>query len=106
MDLVEKPSQDQQIGELQRNLSRLPIRVVVLLDDVDRMRRKELDVLFKLLRGVPEFPQFTYVCAFHRDSLVQTLRSNDSVKGREEAELFLEKFFLKRFHFPKSRPHG
>jgi hypothetical protein len=36
VDLAEKPSQDQQIVELRRNFSRLPIRVVVLLDDLDR----------------------------------------------------------------------
>src|SRR5712692_4590993 len=59
-ELFEKPSQDEQIAEIQRNLARLPVRVVVLLDDLDRMHRSELDVLFKVIRGVPEFPQVTY----------------------------------------------
>jgi predicted KAP-like P-loop ATPase len=98
---VEKPSQDQRIAELQRNLSRLPIRVAILLDDMDRMRRKELEALFKLLRGVPDLPQFAYVCAFDRRSLVQTLRSDGSEKSREEAEHFLEKFFPDEIPLPK-----
>jgi predicted KAP-like P-loop ATPase len=101
MELVAKPSQEQQTAELQRNLSRLPVRVAVLLDDMDRMRRRELDVLFKILRGVPEFPQFTYVCAFDPDSLVQTLRRNDTEQSREEAERFLEKFFPDEIPLPK-----
>lgn len=97
----EKPSQDQRIGEMQRSLSRLPIRVVVLLDDMDRMRKKELEALFKLLRGVPEFPQFTYVCAFSRGSLVQILQRDRSDRSREEAEHFLEKFFPDDIPLPK-----
>jgi hypothetical protein len=98
---VEKPTQDQRIAELQRNLSRLPIRVAILLDDMDRMRRKELEALFKLLRGVPELPQFTYVCAFDRRSLVQTLRNDGSEKSGEETEHFLEKFFPDEIPLPK-----
>ena len=100
IDLVAKPSQDQQLRELRSHLTKLPIRVAVLLDDMDRMRRKELDVLFKLLRGVPEFPQFTYVCAFHRGSLAEIVRGDDSSKGREEAERFLEKFFPEEIGLP------
>lgn len=92
-ELFEKPSQDEQIAKLQRNLSKLPVRVVVLLDDMDRMHRSELDVLFKLIRGVPEFPQFSYVCAFHPTALVQTIRASSSEEARTEAQQYLEKFF-------------
>jgi len=99
--LFEKPSQDEQIVELQRNLSRLPVRVVVLLDDMDRMHRTELDVLFKLIRGVPEFPQFTYLCAFHPPALVQTLRTSSSDEARTEAQQYLEKFFPDAIPLPQ-----
>ena len=68
---------------------------------MDRMREKELEALFKLLRGLPEFPQLTYVCAFYRGSLVQTLRKDRSEKSREEAEHFLEKFFPDEIPLPK-----
>src|SRR5205823_4143458 len=42
-ELIEKPSQEQQFAEVQRNLSRLPVRVAVLLDDLDRMGKSELN---------------------------------------------------------------
>jgi hypothetical protein len=100
-DLFEKPSQSEQIAELRRNLSRLPVRVAVLLDDMDRMHKNELDALFKLIRGVPEFPQFTYVCAFHLHALSQTLQSGPSEESREEAQHFLEKFFPDQIPLPK-----
>lgn len=92
-ELLEKPSQDEQIAELRTNLAKLPVRVVILLDDLDRMHRGELDALFKLIRGVPEFPQFSYVCAFHQPALVQTLRRDSSEESRTEAQQYLEKFF-------------
>lgn len=101
MDLVAKPSQDQQISDLRKNLSKLPVRVAVLLDDIDRMRKRELMALFKLLRAVPEFPQFTYVCAFHRDSLTQILSRRSSPMTRGAAERFLEKFFPEEIPLPK-----
>lgn len=101
VDLIKKPSQEEQIAELRRNLARLPVRVVALLDDMDRMRKKELGVLLKLLRGVPEFPQFTYVCAFDRHSLAQILSRDNSNQSRREAENFLEKFFPEEIPLPK-----
>ncbi len=100
-ELIEKPSQDEQIADLQRNLSRLPVRVAVLLDDMDRMQRNELDVLFRLIRGVPEFPQLTYVCAFHLPALVGTLREGATEEAREEAQQFLEKFFPDQIQLPQ-----
>ena len=100
-ELLGKPSQDEQIAELRRNLSRLPVRVVVLLDDMDRMHQSELNVLFKLIRGVPEFPQFTYVCAFHPPALVQTLRTSSSEEARTEAQQYLEKFFPDAIPLPQ-----
>src|SRR5216684_2947819 len=55
----------------------------------------------KMIRGVPEFPQFTYVCAFDEYALVRTLRHNDSLKSQEEAQHFLEKFFPDKVPLPK-----
>jgi KAP family P-loop domain len=100
-DLFSEPSQSGQIADLRRNLSKLPVRVAILLDDLDRMHRNELDVLFKLLRGVPEFPQFTYVCAFHPHALVQILQSGPNVRSERDAQHFLEKFFPEQMPLPK-----
>jgi len=99
--LIEEPSQEQQIAELRRHLSSLPLRVLVVLDDLDRMRKRELNLLLKMLRGVPEFPQLTYICAFDHSALVRTLRKSDTVASQQEAEYFLEKFFPDEIPLPK-----
>jgi hypothetical protein len=100
-DLFEKPSQSAQIAELTAILSRVPVRVAVLLDDMDRMHRGELDATLKLIRGVPNFPTMTYVCAFDPDALVQTLRPDTSATNQSEALRFLEKFFPDQIPLPK-----
>jgi predicted KAP-like P-loop ATPase len=100
-DLFGKSSQSGQIDELRRSLSNLPVRVAVLLDDMDRMHRGELDALLKLIRGVPEFPQFTYVCAFDQTSLAQMLQNSSSIDKAEDARHYLEKFFPEMIPLPK-----
>lgn len=96
-ELIQKPSQSDQTKELKQSLSKLPIRIAVLLDDIDRLQRQELEVLFKLLRGVHELPQITFVCAFHLHALVQILRKDST----EEAQRFLEKFFPDEIPLPR-----
>jgi hypothetical protein len=68
---AEHTSQVEQIRSLETLLSRLPIRIVVLIDEVDRMDAKELSVLLKAIRGVDNLPNLTYVCAFDRNSLIR-----------------------------------
>jgi hypothetical protein len=100
-DLFENPSQSMQIAELRHSLARVPVRVVVLLDDMDRMHKNELGTLFKLLRGIPEFPQLTYVCAFDHDALTRTLQLGSSQESRHNAQQYLEKFFPDRIPLPR-----
>jgi hypothetical protein len=62
----EEPSQVEQLRRLTGLLRELPIRVVVLVDELDRMDREELHLLLKAIRGVVDLPNITYVCAFNR----------------------------------------
>jgi hypothetical protein len=68
---------------------------------MDRMHKDELQALLRVIRGVPEFPQFTYVCAFDDHALVRTLRGTAPLQSQEEAQHFLEKFFPDRIPLPK-----
>jgi len=78
-------SQVEEIEEIREVLGRVPVPIVVLLDEVDRMQRDELFVLFKILRGASSMPNVTFVCAFSEAEVRKTLSdvSND----------YFEKFF-------------
>lgn len=95
-DLVPPESQFQQIEELKELFSRLPIRVVFLLDEVDRMHQEELAALLKILRGVPEIPNISYVCASSKDALARVISPENSRHGME----YLEKFFPVQLQLP------
>jgi hypothetical protein len=84
-EILPTQSQRQEIEEIREVLGRAPLPIVVLLDEVDRMQREELLVLFKILRGASSMPNVTFVCAFSEREVRKTLSdiSND----------YFEKFF-------------
>jgi predicted KAP-like P-loop ATPase len=86
---VEEISQTEQLSTLKRLLERIPIRVVVLVDEVDRMDSEELHLLLKAIRGVVDLPRITYVCAFDRKTVTRLISADDPEYGQR----YLEKFF-------------
>lgn len=94
--LLEEPSQTSQLRALKRLLAKLPVRIVVLIDEIDRMDSKEVHALLKAIRGVVDLPNLTYVCAFYRKSLIRLIGEQDSAYGR----LYVEKFFPVQFLVP------
>ena len=86
---VEDISQPEQLSSLKALLARIPGRVVVLVDEVDRMDSEELHLLLKAIRGVVDLPQISYVCAFDRKAVTRLISESDPEYGQQ----YLEKFF-------------
>lgn len=96
-DVLPPYTQRQEITDLSTLLSRLPKRVVVLLDEIDRMQKEELLMLLKLIRGVASVPNLTFVCAFHQEQVEKTAcGSYDAI-----SHMFMEKFFPTATDLPK-----
>lgn len=53
----------EQIKEYFKNSNK---KVVVILDDIDRMNAKEIEGVFKLVRKVANFPNFLYILAYDK----------------------------------------
>lgn len=115
------------MAELSTRLERLSIdRVIVLLDDMDRMQQGELRMLLKIIRGIENYPKLCFICAFNKDALVEAvvrlqaidrlaldftvkggasatgslagqIKANDTQNGYE----YLEKFFPVQIPVPK-----
>jgi hypothetical protein len=95
-------TQKDDIENLKSALSRLPKRVVVLLDELDRMERAELLSLLKVVRGIASLPNVSFVCAAERKKLTQTVcEEND-----DDANLYFEKFFPSSVQIPKADPQA
>jgi KAP family P-loop domain len=95
-DLLPPDSQLSRIEELARLVSKLPMRLVFLLDEVDRMHAEELTVLLKILRGAPELVNVSYVCAFSKDAVAGIVSPQDLKFGLRS----LEKFFPVELQLP------
>lgn len=87
-EILPPQSQREEIDELREALARVPLPILVLLDDVDRMHREEILVLLKILRGAASMPNLTFICAFSEREMRQELRKD----GYLSAD-YLEKFF-------------
>lgn len=92
-----EPAQSEQIAELKRIIREFPVRVVVLVDDVDRMHKEELQALLKLIRGISDFSNITYVCAFHEGALKKAMRP---LMDEGDASEYLQKFFPVQYPLP------
>src|ERR1019366_3533174 len=90
-------TQRQEILELSGLLSRVPQRVVVLLDEIDRMQKDELLTLLKILRGAPALPNLTFLCAFDPEEFERRVCDDYDSHSHE----FMEKFFPTAVDLPK-----
>jgi predicted KAP-like P-loop ATPase len=98
----ERPSQAEEVADLRDLLNRLPVRVVVLLDEIDRLQRDELLALLKVLRGVADLPRLRFVCAFNKEALLRVVSGGNPGEGCN----YLEKFFPVELAIPKIDEEG
>jgi hypothetical protein len=84
LKLLPGATQKDDIDNIKSALVRLPKRVVVLLDEIDRMEKEELVTLLKVVRGVSSLPNLSFVCAGDRSTIVNTIGKNNE---------YFEKFF-------------
>ena len=96
-ELFPAATQKDDIENLRTALRRLPKRIVVLLDELDRMEQSELRTLLKVIRGISELPNLSFVCAAERETLVETIRGNLN----DKSNLYFEKFFPVAIPIPK-----
>ncbi len=97
-DFIGEPSQEQRITALGDRISRTRRRVLVVLDDLDRMQADELETVFKLLRGSDRLSNITFLCSFDKDEVVRILRA---ARPHQDTSKFIEKFFQVQVALPK-----
>jgi hypothetical protein len=97
IQFFDSSSQVEQLRGMKRLLGRLPVRVVVLVDELDRMDRSELLILLKAIRGVVDLPNLTYVCGFDTRAVERLISPED----RDYGTFYLEKFFPMKVALPR-----
>lgn len=82
-------------------------KIVVYIDDVDRLDGEEIKSIFKLVRLVADFPNIIYIIALDEEVVASALSTIYS-KGdnrQEEARKYIEKFIQVPIYLPKIDEH-
>lgn len=80
--------------------ARMPM--VVFIDDIDRLDNKEIQMIFKLVRLIADFPNITYVLAMDEKHVAKSLSQLYSKDYEEKVGLeYISKFIHVQLYLPR-----
>jgi predicted KAP-like P-loop ATPase len=82
--------------ELDKLMAKYGKRVIILIDDIDRLDKESMSLVFKLIRLNADFINTIYILSFDRKVVENALEGEQGVSGRE----YLEKFIQVPFDLP------
>lgn len=83
----------QEIGNILRNENR---KILIVIDDIDRLTAEEIRQLFALIKAVADFPNVIYLLAFERNIVSNALASINV----DNDDRFMEKIVQVPFEMP------
>ena len=83
---------------LQNELRKLKRKIVVFIDDLDRLEPHEVTEVLRLVRAVVDFPNVIYVLCYSREIIAKNLSTALHIEKGEE---FLEKIIQVSFSVPR-----
>ena len=92
--------EDNDLDKVKANLERVLIKskqkIVVIIDDIDRLTNTQIRDIFQLVKQVGNFPNIIYVLSMDRDVVCRALESVHDIDGAE----YLEKIVQIPFEIP------
>jgi predicted KAP-like P-loop ATPase len=88
VELKEKVSES--IAEQQR-------RILIVIDDIDRLNPEEIRLLFRVVKAVADFPNVTYLLAFDQEAVSKALTGETQIISGQS---YLEKIIQVPFELP------
>ena len=85
-----------QKDEIVRKMVEENLKIIVSIDDIDRLSEEEIIAVFQLVKALADFPNAVYLLAFDYDVVVRALSSVQHGDGRE----YLEKVIQVPFEIP------
>lgn len=82
--------------ELVRDLQKQDRKILVFIDDIDRLTKEETRELFRLIKAVADFPNIVYFLSFDKEVVAKALRRVQGSSG----EAYLEKIVQVPFELP------
>ena len=109
LDKIAKTGDDLGLVELRDRLEKVlksaSNRIVIIIDDIDRLDSEEIHILFKLIKACANLPNVSYLLAFDDLAVANTLNKRYSAAVEEEAgRAFLEKIIQIPLKLPHAQP--
>ncbi|WP_454762270.1 KAP family P-loop NTPase fold protein [Caulobacter segnis] len=95
------PSLSKMKDDLNRSLAKLPCRIIVAIDDVDRLEPNEAVELLRLVRSVADFPNVVYLLCYDEPVLSQSVKTAAKVS---DGRAYLEKIIQVSIAVPTPEP--
>ena len=83
-------------AELNELLRKQPHKIIVVIDDIDRLNNTEIRQIFQLVKSLGDFPNTIYLLAFDKNVVINALKKVQEGSGIE----YLEKVVQIPFEIP------
>ena len=83
-------------AQIADELREAKVRILVIIDDIDRLDHDEVRQLFTVIKALADFPFVTYLLAFDREAAVQAIERDSGLPGAR----YLEKIIQVPFEIP------
>jgi predicted KAP-like P-loop ATPase len=84
-------------NEICENQIKYDGRIIIVIDDIDRLNEIEIKQIFQLVKSIADFPNTTYVLTFDREVVSKALETEQCGNGNQ----YLEKIVQIPFELPE-----
>lgn len=84
-------------GEINTEISNIDKKIIVLVDDLDRLNEKEILQVLKLIRNTANFKNTIFVIAMDKEYVLNRLKNNNDILNSN----FIDKFFQLEVYLPE-----
>lgn len=96
---AEKASLSNQKGVVVDALSKQTQKILIIIDDIDRLNNDQIRLIFQLVNSVAGFPNIIYLLSFDKNVVVRALEDEQNCNGEE----YLEKIIQVPFEIPETK---
>lgn len=99
----ESLTKSQSLEEIRRNLEneliKIDKKIIIIIDDIDRLTHQQIRDVFQLVKQVANFPNIVYLLSMDRDIVCEALNHVQQINGHE----YLDKIIQIPIEVPKLR---
>lgn len=90
--------------KIEQILNKNKKKIIILIDDIDRLDKKEIHTIFKLVKLSCGFNYISYVLAFDDNVVSAALGEKYGAGNQKDGRSFLEKIIQVPLHLPQANP--